>query len=103
VERISFEKIGLGDAQQIALNDYAGANLAGRRAPKKSPAATVLGHPRDQALGKAMDRRCVLVVGAHQRGTRRLSVLGLEAQHRLDPFLHLEGELIEVASAQKMQ
>ena len=50
-----------------------------------------------------MDRRCVLVVGAHQRGTRSLSVLGLEAQHRLDPFLHLEGELIEVAPGQEMQ
>ncbi len=50
-----------------------------------------------------MDRRRVLVVRAHQGGTCRLSLLGLEAEYRLDPFLQLEGDLIEVAPGQKVQ
>ena len=103
VERILLKEIGLRDAQQIALNDHARTNLAARRAAKKSPAGAVLGHARDQALGEAMDRRRMLVVRAHQRGAGGLSFLGLEAEQRFNPFLHLESELIKMASRQEVQ
>ena len=50
-----------------------------------------------------MDRRRVLIVRAHQGGAGGLSLFGLEAENRLDPFLHLEGDLIEVAAGEEVQ
>ena len=63
---------------RLPLNDYAGTNLAGRRAAEKSSAGTVLGHARDQPFGEAQDRAGVLIVGAHQGRAGGQSLSGLK-------------------------
>ena len=87
-------------AEQVALDQHSGTNLAPAGAAHEAPGRGILGDARDEPLGEAMD-------GGSLRDSRSASAPMTrypsrprgKAEQRRDLFLVLESELVVMTAA----